>query len=139
MTRARAQEVPVDIAKAYRYLTVAVRLLADSDQEALSPEARYTLAYDAARNAITATLRAAGMRVAAGSHAHVVTFTTAKQLLGGEHVTMLQRLDDVRRVRHEIEYDTREVSIMEFEAILEPTRAIIDAATRYVDAVAEGR
>ncbi len=74
MTVARVQQVPVDLQAAYRHLAVAVRMLADSEQPDLSCEAQYTLAYDAARNAITAVLRASGRRATGGSRSHVVTF-----------------------------------------------------------------
>lgn len=137
MTNARVQDVPVDLTAAYRYLAVAVRMYADSDVAALSDEARYTLAYDAARNAITASLRAAGRRVTAGARSHVVTFAEARRILGSEHVDMLRKLDDMRRVRNEIEYDTREVSASEVLAIRGPAGAIIDAATRFVDGVCD--
>jgi hypothetical protein len=132
MADSRIANVPVDLESAQRYLDVAERMLRDAQVTALSPEARYTLAYDAARNAITAALRARGRRVTAGSRSHVTTLAEAKRILGAEHVTKLQRLDDMRRVRHEIEYDTREVSSIEVEAILVPAHAIIVAASELV-------
>jgi negative regulator of replication initiation len=136
MTNARVVDVPVDLDAAYRYLAAATRMLGDSAHDVLSHEARYTLAYDAARNAISAALRAAGRRVTAGARAHVVTFDEAQRVLGERHVDTLRQLNDVRRVRNAIEYDTREVSQIELEEIREPARAVIDAATRFVDSVA---
>lgn len=137
MTSARVETIPVDLETARRYLNTANRMLADSMQSSLSAEARYTLAYDAARNAITAALRASGMRVTAGARSHVVTLTAAKRVLGTELISTLQRLDDMRRVRHEIEYDTREVSMFEFEAIQEPAAAIVQAAHHMISTLAD--
>jgi hypothetical protein len=134
MTDARLEDVPVDLSLARRYVATASRMLGDAAAEALSDEAQYTLLYDAARNAITAALRAHGKRVTAGSRAHVVTITAAKALLAAEHAPDLDRIDRVRRVRHQIEYDTREVSSVEVEAIREPARRIVNAARDVVDA-----
>lgn len=136
MTGAKIVQVPVDVAAAYRHIAVAVRMFGDSELDSLSNEARYTLAYDAARNAIAAVLRASGKRVTVGARAHVVMFVAARSLLGAEHIDAVRRLDDMRRIRHEIEYDTRDVSRAEVDAMRTPAQAIIDAATRYVDAVA---
>lgn len=111
-------------------------MLDDASVGGLSSEARYTLIYDAARNAITASLRASGVRVTAGARSHVVTFTEAKRILGTNHVLTLQRLDDVRRVRHQIEYDAREISQVEVAAIEAPALAIVAATTELIDAAA---
>jgi hypothetical protein len=138
MTNAHVQDVPVDIPAAYRYLSVAVRMYADSENDVNSDESRYTLAYDAARNAIVAALRARGRRVTAGARAHSVTFSEARRMFGSGHVDSIRQLDVMRRVRNEIEYDAREVSASEVEAMRAPARAIIDAATKLVDSVAEG-
>jgi hypothetical protein len=138
VTNARIVDVPVDLGAADRHLAVAARLLGDAEQDVLSDEARYSLAYDAAGNAITAALRAAGRRVTAGARAHVATFQEAKRLLGSEHVDLLREMSDARRIRNEIEYETRDVSGTEADALRAPARAVVDAATRFVDAIANG-
>ena len=125
MTDATAQVVPIDLVVAARHLATARRMLRDAEVDSLSPEGRFTLLYDAARNAIVAALRIDGVRVTSGARAHLVTLAEAKRILGVTHATTLQRLNSARITRHAIEYENREVSTAEATALIQPVNEII--------------
>lgn len=136
MVDARIQTVEVDIVAARRHVATAERMLTDAEVDGLSAEARYTLLYDAARNGVTAALRAAGVRVTAGNRSHVVTFEAARGVFGVAERPTLDRIDEVRRIRHQIEYDTREISSIEVEEIRPAAHAIVRAAAQLVERAA---
>lgn len=126
MTNAKAVKVPPDKDAAWKYLATAKRMLGDASVPGLSPEAQFTLLYDAARNAVVAALRVDGVKITSGSRSHMVTLAEASRILGEEHAATLDRINTVRHARHQIEYDNREVSEDEVSAAFEPARAIVE-------------
>ena len=118
-----------DIAAATRELATAKlhlessRLVAPSD-----PAGALVLAYDAARKAIEAHMRAHGLRVGAGEGAHVKLAKYGVAAFGdsaaAEHFQMFDR---VRRVRNSVQYDAFSVEDADVAFALERAEAIVAA------------
>jgi hypothetical protein len=115
----------LDLEDARNHLRSAERLLADD------PLMAYTAVYDAARKAVAAHMRTAGLRVRGKVGFHVKTMKYAQAALGGEGLDDdLERLDDIRTVRNDLEYAGRRVGRAEVEADLETARRVVAAVER---------
>ena len=78
--------------------TALVRALDDD------PDARFTLLYQAALQAATAVVRAAGYRVR-GDHNHQITFAALAALGSGDLAEAARDLNVIRQGRHAAVYD----------------------------------
>lgn len=94
----------------------------------VDPTGAFTLAYDGARKAITAHMRANGLRVRSRFGAHLQTGRYAKAALAGrvadEH---LVAFENMRIVRNDAEYDGEVVGISDAAEALTHARAIVEA------------
>jgi hypothetical protein len=70
----------------------------------LNPDARFTLAYQAALQASTAVIRAAGYQVRGEGH-HYQTFAAVVALSSGELSKTARDLNGIRQMRHGAIYD----------------------------------
>lgn len=99
------------------------RLLTESD-----PAGALVLAYDAARKAIEAHMRANGLRVGGGEGAHAKLAKYGVAAFGDsaavEHFRMFDR---VRRVRNSVQYDASSVEDADVEFARELAEAIVAA------------
>ena len=77
--------------------------LADARVAALSPDRRFTAAYDAARSLATLPLACTGYRTAGTGH-HATTFATLPLTMGSEYQTLVAFLDLCRVKRNVSEY-----------------------------------
>jgi hypothetical protein len=89
------------------------------------------LAYDAARKAIEAHMRANGLRVGSGEGAHAKLARYGVSVFGdsdaGESFRMLDR---VRRMRNSVQYDAFVVEDADVQFALEQAEAIVSAVER---------
>ena len=104
-----------------RHLDSAERL-AGSD-----PTGGFVMAYDAARKAVTAHMRALGFRVRKGPGEHERTGQYAAAALDPEIADHLDALGEMRRLRHQSEYGARLIRPRELEVALVHARAIVEA------------
>lgn len=131
MSRADVDIVQPDIPGATTFVKQARRQLASARVEGVDSESSYGLAYGAAVKAVTGALLATGRRVTAGEAGHVVLVREARSRLECDDA-VFDRLDRMRRTRHQVFYDVREVSDVEVVGALEDAQALIDAAARAV-------
>jgi HEPN domain len=131
VTRARVEKIPADVATARALADQARSHLASARASGVDAESAYGLAYQAALKALIAALLAAGLRVTAGAGGHVVIITEAKPLVDVPGETF-DRLDRMRRTRHQLFYELDEVTASELDAGLAHADAIVAAATRFV-------
>lgn len=118
-----------DVEAAARELEMARRHLASSRLVAeLDPAGALALAYDAARKAIEAHMRASGLRVGSGEGAHAKLAKYGVAAFGSsaavEHFRMLDR---VRRVRNSVQYEAFSVEDADVQFAFEQAEAIVDA------------
>ena len=123
------RRVTADIEAAERELATARRHIASSRLVAQSdPAGALVLAYDAARKAIEAHLRASGLRVGSGEGAHARLAKDGVAAFGNsaavEHCRMFDR---VRRVRNSVQYDAFSVEDADVQFALEQSEAIVRA------------
>jgi hypothetical protein len=93
------------------------------------PLLAYTALYDATRKALAAHMRARGLRVRGkvGYHAKTMRYGAA----GLAHLGLdeeLERLDEMRIIRNDAEYEGRRIGRQEVAADLETARRVIEAA-----------
>ena len=95
------------------------------------PTGAFILAYDAARKAVVAHMRANGLRVRPRFGAHYQTGSYARATLTGlvaeEHLTAFV---DMREVRNDTEYEADVVGGRDAAEALVHARAIVDAVER---------
>ncbi len=122
----------VDVAAATREIATAKlhlessRLIAASD-----PAGALVLAYDAARKAIEAHMRAHGLRVGAGEGGHAKLAKYGVAAFGGSAaVEHFQMFDRVRRVRNSVQYDAFSVEDADVEFALGRAEAIVAIVQR---------
>jgi YD repeat-containing protein len=95
------------------------------------PNGAFQLAYDAARKAIAAHMRANGYRVGSGASAHVKTGQYAGAALDAEALAPhLDAFDDLRALRNQSEYDALLLDEADARDALDHARAIVDAVER---------
>jgi hypothetical protein len=95
---------PAEDAEIAGMWTKAVRTLRSSGVEGLDPDSAFTLAYQAALQACTAVVRAAGYRVRGQGHHHH-TFAAVAALGLGELADAARELNVIRQGRHDAVYD----------------------------------
>lgn len=92
------------------------------------PSAAFAIGYDAVRKAITAHMRARGLRVrsAAGHHRRIGRYAVAA--LDGDDIAMhVEAFDQLRRLRNQSQYDGLEVEPSEVRDLVVHARAIVAA------------
>jgi len=127
-------DAPPDCAAARDFLDVAHRFFADAGTAGLGSESAYILYYDAARNAVSAILAAAGRRVRGGTGTHHVAISAAGELLGDPHERMIAGLDAARSRRNQVSYEAWDVSGGDVEALSADAAHCIAAAEDFVRA-----
>ena len=113
-----------EIAAATRHVESASRLAEDD------PSAGFSIGYDAVRKAITAHMRARGLRVrtSGGHHRRIGRYAVAA--LDGEDIAMhVEAFDQLRRLRNQSQYDGLEVEPSEVREIVVHARAIVAAVS----------
>jgi len=124
--------VPADLEEARRELAAAEMHLQGAEAAAaVDPTGAFTLAYDAARKAVVAHMRANGLRVRSRFGAHYQTGKYAMAALTGrgvdEHVVAFV---DMREVRNDTEYEGEIVLHSDSAEALSHARAIVAAVER---------
>lgn len=119
--------VPPDSKAARRELSGAQMHLAGAEASAVvDPTGSFTVAYDAARKAVVAHMRAYGLRVRSRFGAHYQTGRYAEAILMGrgidEHVVAFM---DMREVRNDTEYEGEIVAASDSAEALSHARAIV--------------
>lgn len=94
----------------------AARTLRSSAVDGLDPDARFTLAYQAALQAATAIVRAAGYRVRGDGH-HQHTFAAVAAFGLGELSEAARDLNVIRQRRHRAVYDWEATSADDLDAV----------------------
>lgn len=126
--------IPVDCNAATERLGAAVRFAESASVAGLHPEASFVLLYDAARNALSAVLAAAGKRVSDGRGAHALTIAEAGRVLGADQRAAIVAIDGARVARNRTEYDAQPVSRQQLEGLEAATQALLFAARAFLDA-----
>lgn len=88
---------------------LAARNLADAALPNLSPDGKFSLAYNAARTLATIAIRASGYRVKAMGGAHHNTFLALEAAMGLSVASMAAYFDSCRTKRNELSYDAANV------------------------------
>jgi hypothetical protein len=115
----------VELGDARNHLRSAETLLPDD------PVMAYTAVYDAARKAVAAHMRATGFRVRGKIGFHAKTMKYAQAALDDVGLNDdLERLNEMRTVRNDLEYGGRRVGRAEVEADLETARRVVTAVER---------
>jgi hypothetical protein len=97
---------------------MVARDLADAEARNISPDARYNMAYSAARLLATVIIRANGYRIKSGEGAHHLTFDTVA-VAEPEFLDAVDYFDRCRRKRNELLYHAAGVvSSGETEALI---------------------
>lgn len=133
MSQARPEDAPADCATARRLLEQAERHLASSRLDGVDAQSAYGMRYDAGRKACDAVMRAAGRRLTKGLGHHRAYMAEAGRLLGDEHASAVRQLERAARIRNGAEYDAREVTQSELEAVDACAEAVLAAAQAYVE------
>lgn len=98
----RLRRVPVDLAKAGRFLAAAEECLADVKQSTLHARSRHRLCYDAAHDVVEALIAGHGYTTTSGSGQHQKLGEAAVALLDAppEVALVAQMFDGLRQVRN---------------------------------------
>lgn len=131
MARAEVDVVRPDQRAAVALIQQARRQLQSALVEGVDAESSFGLSYQATIKALTGALIAVGRRVTAGESGHLVLIREARGRLGGDEA-LFDRLDRMRRTRHEVFYEVGEVSRRELDLAQRDARALIDLAARFV-------
>ena len=126
------ERVKVDVEAARRNLVAANAHLRAAEAVASDdPTGAFVLAYDAMRKAISAHMRANGLRVTSRPGAHERTGRYARAALDACEIDgHLAAFDDLRRVRNKTEYDALIVTEATAADAVVHSRAIVDAVER---------
>jgi uncharacterized protein (UPF0332 family) len=128
ITDRKLQQVPASRENAEALINTArqhlrsARTVIDDD-----PDGSYTLAYDAARKAMTAYLAVQGLRpTQAGGH--VVLTEGARAQLGAAGRQIIDTFERMRRQRHQVEYpaDIVEISKQDIEEDITKSDELVD-------------
>jgi hypothetical protein len=119
--------VPPDLRAAERELSVARTHLDGAEASAaVDPTGSFTVAYDAARKAVVAHMRARGLRVRSRFGAHYQTGRYARFALVGRDIDEhLVAFVDMREVRNDTEYEGEIVAASDSAEALSHARAIV--------------
>ena len=131
MSRANVDLVHPDVGAAVAYVKQARQQLASARVDGVDAQSSYALSYQSAIKALTGALLADGRRVTAGESGHLVLIKEAKARMAGDE-SLFDRLDRMRRTRHDVFYELAEVSELELAGAQHDAHAIIDAAARFV-------
>jgi hypothetical protein len=127
--RGLLEEVARDPEGARVIIDECQRHLASAEQIAdVDPTGAFQLAYDAARKAIGAHMRAAGIRVADRPGAHATTGRYGLAAISGA-ADSLSEFDRMRRRRNRTEYGVSPVQQADVAGALEHARAIVAAVS----------
>jgi len=111
--------------------TARVHLETAASVASQDPAAAYAIAYDAARKAISAHMRATGFRVGKGHGAHARIGVYAAAALDDRGIDeQLERYDELRRLRNQAEYDALLVDEADVGDALDQAAAIVAAVER---------
>ncbi|MFQ5353016.1 MAG: SAV_6107 family HEPN domain-containing protein [Candidatus Binatia bacterium] len=88
---------------------MAVRNLQDASLEGLSPDGRFSLAYNAARCLATIAVRASGYRLKQTGGAHYNTFLALPVAMGTRFDTVAIYFDSCRQSRNDLSYGAASV------------------------------
>ncbi|MBO0687720.1 MAG: hypothetical protein J2P45_31615 [Candidatus Dormibacteraeota bacterium] len=127
------RSIPRDCTAARARLATAQRFADSAAVRGLHPEASFILYYDAARNALSAVLSVAGIRVVEGRGAHAITIREAGRLLGPTLRREIIAIDGARVARNRTEYDAQPVGQHQVGSIRRATLTILDACRRHVE------
>lgn len=128
LERGVLRQAEPDPAAARRLLATARRHLESAEQIAEDETAALAIAYEAARKAIAAHLRANGLRVRGSVGAHARTGAYGVAAFDDPRVAEhFRAFDDVRRLRNRSQYDDLEVEGADVGFALEHARAIVAA------------
>lgn len=121
--------VPSDPKAAERELSIAQMHLAGAESSAsVDPTGSFTVAYDAARKAVVAHMRARGLRVRSRFGAHYQTGRYALAVLMGRGIDAhVEAFVDMREVRNDTEYEGEIVAASDSAEALAHARAIVEA------------
>ncbi|CAN5164382.1 hypothetical protein BH20ACT13_BH20ACT13_05770 [soil metagenome] len=127
--------VPADLEEARRELAATEMHLQGAEAAAaVDPTGAFTLAYDAARKAVVAHMRASGLRVRSRFGAHYQTGRYARAALTGrgvdEHVVAFV---DMRAVRNDTAYEGEIVRHSDSAEALSHARAIVAVVRRDIE------
>lgn len=131
MIDATVQEVGVDLNEANKGLNQAVNHLRSAER-CVDNESAFILLYTAVHKALTAVLLSVGLRVTEGERSHVMLLREAKKHLGREHAELLSRVDRARRKRHDVAYETEEITESVLKGLQNDAKKTLDAALRFV-------
>jgi uncharacterized protein (UPF0332 family) len=108
------------------------RDLKDASLKGLSPDRRFTTAYNAILQAATAILRCGGYRTTGKWH-HATTFQALRHVLGEEHHETIDHFDACRSKRNITDYDRAgEVSRKEADELLREARNFNTFVRRWI-------
>ena len=124
--------VVADTEEARRELDAATAHLGGAEAAVnVDPTGAFTLAYDAARKAVVAHMRANGFRVRRRFGAHLQTGRYARAALGGGDAEQhLAAFENMRIVRNDTAYGAEIVSASDAAEALAHARAIVAAVER---------
>jgi HEPN domain len=130
--RGVVRRVEADSESAQKELAAARRHLESVSEIAeIDPDGAFSLAYDAARKAIAAHMRAKGFRPGQGKGAHAKTGQYAVAALDNLGIEdHLDSFESMRSVRNRSEYDAQLLESADALEALEHARVILDAVER---------
>lgn len=131
VTRAEVDAVRPDQQAAVAFIRQARQQLRSALLAGVDAESSFALAYQATIKALTGALIAVGRRVTAGEAGHLVLIREARMRIGGDDV-LFDRLDRMRRTRHQVFYEVSEVSRRELETAQRDAQALIDLSAQFV-------
>jgi hypothetical protein len=131
VTRAEAEPVEPDFARARDFLAQAKRFLADAEA-ATHLESAVVLYWSACISAMDAVLAAGGFRIGGGEDSHAVRVEAAFRVLGGGFGDLRERLDEWRRERHGVSYRAITPAAADVAAMQTDTRDLLAAAEDYL-------
>ena len=110
-----------------------VRNLTDAALPNLSPDGKFSLAYNAARTLATVAIRASGYRVKAVGGAHHNTFLALEAAMGSNVAPMAAYFDSCRTKRNELSYDAANVvGAIDAAELRNKTEASLHTLTRWL-------
>jgi hypothetical protein len=120
--------VPADRKAAQRAVSIARTHIAGAESSSdVDPTGSFTVAYDAARKAVVAHMRAHGLRVRSRFGAHLQTGRYAQAALMGRGIDAhVEAFVSMREVRNDTEYEDEIVATSDSAEALDHARAIVD-------------
>lgn len=124
--------VPPDCMRARALLGQCDTFLADARQASLSNEGRFMLSYDAARNAASALLVAAGWKTPNKAGAHQIAIDAAGDILGSRHASLITDMQAARVRRNDTGSRAWSVSEGDLAEMLRIAEEFIRAARTHI-------